>query len=649
MTKLRHHIVGHVPVTATATCTSLRGVEVSTGRVLNAAAVAERVALLCVIVRDMTRRLLDQHWTAEAVAAHACGVDAAGQRLPSNGWMAQRRLGMTATAPTGMVVSDRVRRIAEEHAARLLRLAVHRDRLLSAVTSTWPADPGKRSIAEWDALRAAAPEASTAEIRNRTRQVAAFLAGHGRLPSSITEAEPVPRVSGQVLLAAADKQQVTVARDIGDPRRLALRVLLPTVEHPASYRDWAWVILDANIPATVPVAADLASPTLRLVHGRVRVDLPWTRPAPVPAMKGHRRALGLDWGYNTLLTGAVGRLGEDRRGRARVITDGRPLTFDATGVSAKLERLRTHREHVRARLDHYQRLLAGRPDETLAAKRAVLQIEAERINARYRNLNKALAWNAARWAVDHALANRCTVISIEDLTTLETRGLGRSMNRRLSGHVRGQVFDALRHLAVAEGIAVVTVPARGTSTGCPRCGRYTTEAAKGHAGRHPGFRHVRAPNRPTKPGHKWSVCACGLSTDRDHAAAERILARGLLGQAHAYRDRKTGRIRTARTVDGPVRRIPKPRSPQAAACNTTPLTPVRREVPALVTPPRVTGQRPAGRPPQTCSTITGQVPTAKAATRTRADRIHSRRLSRGFHRHVTATPHTRPAPRHSLP
>ena len=58
----------------------------------------------------------------------------------------------------GVVVSDRVRRIAEEHAARLLRLAVHRDGVLHAVVAAWPADPARRTAAQWQALWAVAPD-----------------------------------------------------------------------------------------------------------------------------------------------------------------------------------------------------------------------------------------------------------------------------------------------------------------------------------------------------------------------------------------------------------------------------------------------------------------------------------------------------------
>ena len=92
------------------------------------------------------------------------------------------------------------------------------------------------------------------------------------------------------------------------------------------------------------------------------------------------------------------------------------------------------------------------------------------MRVRIRNLDRALAWAAARWAVDQALANDRTAVCAVDLTTMEAGGMGQSLNRWPGGQVRGTVFAAVTHLAARDGTAVVTVPAAGTSTGCPRCG-----------------------------------------------------------------------------------------------------------------------------------------------------------------------------------
>ncbi|GLW29299.1 hypothetical protein Areg01_22390 [Actinoplanes regularis] len=621
-------------VTATATCSIFAGIDRAP---VAAVEVARRVGWLSALVQQMSTRLVAEHWHHASLTELAAGVDATGRRLPSNGWMALRRLGWTATVPDGVRVSDRVRRIAKEHAARLLRLAVHRDTILRAIVDTWPADPRRRTSEERAALWAVLPAAVTrVEVRNRSRHIAAFQADHGRLPTSVSEAEQPPRASGQILLAAADRQQVTIDRDPHQPNTVLLRILLPVIERPASYRDWQWLTLPIRLPAHVPAHASIHVPTLRLVDGRVRADLPWRIPVPVAPATGHRRALGMDWGYHTLLTAVVARTGTDRNDRVRVLTDNRPITFDATGATAKIRRLRTTREHLRKRLDHYQRLLDGRPNPHLHAKHDTLAAEHAHVCARARRLGQALAWSAARWAVDHAVAAGCTAIYIEDLTSLEARGLGRAWNGRLSGHIRGQIVDNLRHLAAKHGLAVIDVPARGTSSGCPRCNR--------------PLRHVAAPDRLTTRGHKWAYCpACRLSCDRDHAAAQRIAARGLAGQDHVARSR-AGTYRTTRTIDTPVRAVrdkhhatpPQRRS----RSKTSRPTPSRRQVPAPATP--VTGQRPAGRTPQTRNNTTGQVPTTKSTPR------HPTRRppSRGFHRHVTATPVTytrRPVPRLNKP
>jgi hypothetical protein len=318
----------------------------------------------------MATGLVAAHWSEADLGVLAGGVGADGRPLPVNGWTAMRRLGWTALPPAGVVVSDRVRRIAEEEAARVLRSAVYRQAVVAALLSTWPADPTARSGEEWGALRAVLPDGvDAATIRNRTRHIAAFLNRQGRLPAGLCELEEPPRVAAQVSLAAADRQHVVVRRV--DATRVRVWTQLPTCPAPVSYRDWAWHALDVALPPTVPAAAAVCSPTLRPDRDRVRVDLPWRVPNAPPRLVGHTRGIGADWGLNTLLTGSVADLDTD----GRVTVDGRPLRFDAAGVSAKLVRLRRHREQLKTKLDHLVRLRDGRPqtvDPALAAKIATL-------------------------------------------------------------------------------------------------------------------------------------------------------------------------------------------------------------------------------------------------------------------------------------
>jgi hypothetical protein len=393
---------------------------------------------------------------------------------------------------------------------------VHRRAVVQAILTSWPVDPRRRTDTEWVALRRQLPaRVAGAEIRNRTRQVRAFKTDHhGRLPACLTDLEhPPAATSVQALLAAADKQLVTIDRS--GPGTAVLRVQLPLLPHPATRGDWAWHAIGFRLPGHVPADADLCVPTLRVSGGRVRVDLPWRGGFPTVPRVGHAVALGLDWGVNTLLTGTVGKLAKTSSGR-RVVADGRRLGFDATGISAKLHRLRSNREAVAARRDRYARLLDGLPATapdraTLTAKQAVLEREHERICARIRGLNHALAWAAARWAVDQAHALCATVVYVEDLATLEARGR-RTGNARLSGQVRGAVVDCdpapcqqarHRHRDGAGAWNLQTVPP--LRQGPPPCASTRPDSRAGlevgelsvlRPGWRPGPRRRRADRRP---------------------------------------------------------------------------------------------------------------------------------------------------------
>ncbi|WP_186316109.1 zinc ribbon domain-containing protein [Catellatospora sichuanensis] len=368
---------------------------------------------------------------------------------------------------------------------------------------------------------------------------------------------------------------------------------------------------------------------------RVRVDLPHRITVTPAEPTGHRLALGLDWGVNTLLTGTIGRLTE----HGRVVTDGRALRYDATPISAKLHRLRGHREHLAARRDRYTALLSGLPatDPRTAKLQALLARtsgEHDRVCARIRHLNKTLAWSAARWAVDQATAVQATVVYVEDLATLQARGR-RKGNARLSGQVRGTIVDAIVHLAAKAGLAVVTVPARSTSRHCPRCGTGRTELA-----------HVMAPDRTHQRGWKWATCPrCGLSADRDHAAAKRITARGLLAQANVRTDRKTGRHTTTAVVEGNVatvrRTAPRPVTQRTAAARVAKTGPTPKRPSASKLSHRVPDRRTAPAPPTGGQRPAGQEPKNHhqqvVASGPAHDLLKPQHHRTGFH-HVRATP-----------
>ena len=223
--------------------------------------------------------------------------------------MAVRRLGWPAAAPDGVRVNDRVTRMAQELAGRLLRSALWQDALATAVTATWPACPGKRNPEEWDAVRAAVSGGEclpSAVIRARTRQMTRFLAAHGRLPAGVAELEEPPRVPAVLVLAACDKQQAVIERHEAGPARALLRVQLPLRPDPRSHRDWAWVALPLSLPPTVPAAAVLHLPTLHAQGGRVLADTAFTHAVPRAQRTGHTIALRAGLGPEHV---AVGRGG----------------------------------------------------------------------------------------------------------------------------------------------------------------------------------------------------------------------------------------------------------------------------------------------------------------------------------------------------
>ena len=483
-------------LTSTATCRAGAGVEETTGAVLSAATVSRRVGWALDLLTESGQAMLTQLYTPTSLAKLGAGVDAAGAALPSNAHAAGRRLLWSAPIPARTYLPDRFRRVVEETVVRRLRQAVWTDAVITALLSTWPVNPARRSDLEWAAMWAGMGEnVDKATIRNRTRQIEAHRCQHGSLPAGLVELEPDITFGPVLLLAAADHQLVTVDRVL--PNMAKIRVKLPLVARPRTRADWGFLTLAATLPRTVPTEARLCTPSLRLVSGRVRVDLPWRQSIPRTAGTGHTVACGFDWGVNTFITAALATTDTD----GTVRTDGKPLALRTDGATAKVHRLRKHREVLHAKVRRITALAEGLESHNttraavLMAKADKYTVEADRVSARQNHLNDEIAWAGARWLVDQARTNHATAIYAEDLRSMESAGLGKATNARNANAVRGELLTALRHLAAREGIAVVTVPARGTSKHCPRCLSV--------------LRHVLAPDRPQQ-GHKWSLCPmCG--------------------------------------------------------------------------------------------------------------------------------------------
>ncbi|MEU5727339.1 zinc ribbon domain-containing protein [Micromonospora sp. NPDC047738] len=632
---------GEAARTACARAVLRVGVDEETGEVLSQAVLVQRVGWCADLVAGMVAALIGEHWNRVDVEVLAGGVDAGGRRLPSHAWTALRRLGWTVAPPRGVRVNDRVVRMAQEQAGRALRSVKWRAEVTAGVLTAWPADPRKRTPAEWDQVRQAIPGGQHLPsniIKGRTRQAVTFLNANGRLPVDVFELEGVPQIPRMLLLAACDRQQATIERCDTDPGRALLRLQLPTRPDPRGYRDWTWVECPISLPPTVPASAVLHLPTLRVTDGTVRADMAYTHVVPKARATGHSVAVGVDWGLNTLLSAGALRLGKD----GRITALGAGGQFRAAGVLAKQHRLRRLSERLHAKADQYARLLGGRPDEQMSAKHEALAGEIRHVSARRQNLNDALAWAAARWTVDQAIAAAASVIYLEDLRSMEARGMGHSLNTRLSQQVRGKISDRMRHLAAEHGIAVVTVPARNTSKHCPQC---LTP-----------LQHRKAPDRPTTPGWKWAICpntGCGWQGDRDHGAWRRIAARGLTHQAKTVIDKTSGAMVIRSVVDGleatavvspsTFKTSRRDRSKAGPTRRKPPRpAPRRRRAPSPTRPHGQVGKRPEGhaptdrRLPRAAHRHQG-VNTISTPT-TAGHRPRGAALGAGFHFHVHASP-----------
>jgi hypothetical protein len=246
-----------------------------------------------------------------------------------------------------------------------------------------------------------------------------------------------------------------------------LSVRLPVRPDPRTRADWHATVIRFRLPPTIPLAAALHAPTLRVRSGRLRLDVAFTTAAPTTRRDGHVRAVAFDYGLNTLLTG--GTLTLTGGAQPTVLTDGQPVFFRPNGVLAKADRLRILAEHLWTKTTHLQSLVDGRamagqrPEPLTTAKLTVLKAEHAAVSRRRTKLNEQLAKAAARFMVDTARAANATVIYLEDLRDMESRGKGRTLNtgirpRRAGSRWSSSRPGAPRNTAPAACTPSVTMP-----------------------------------------------------------------------------------------------------------------------------------------------------------------------------------------------
>ncbi|MHA4854080.1 zinc ribbon domain-containing protein [Rhodococcus sp. MSC1_016] len=560
-----------------------------------------RVRWMLNLISCAESELVSRLWHPATFDVLAAGRDGSDRKLPMQGHVAAARLGWHPSYPTGVYVPSRVTRVVTSQTVGTLRTLAYRDTAIGSLAARF--DPVTGRLAPPTAAGECVPAGFTRgvvrQLRARFRR--AGDASHERL--RITDVQRPPRTSVMARLSAADKQlsQIAVTDAV-----LTLTVKLPTNPAPAGRAQWQRVRLIAAIPPHLHTRAitDWHLPTLVLDHRGLLLRCAATESVPAPDLTSGSTAVGVDWSPATL--GAAAIVTERQDG---LVSDYRGFTYDDRGLGIKLARLQAEGQHLHRKAARLTRLAATAPPEVraeLEGKIAVLDAHRAAVGVKRGKINRELAFHFGREVTDYATAAGATVIGVEDLTTLETRGHGRVNNNRAAQSARRKAVDALAHTAAGVGVTVVSVPARGTSALCPGCN-----------------------DTLSRPGgyHRAWCPRCNVGGNRDHVAGVNLAKRALLGRSKVVHKRgKNPEIRV--TAHAPVRQCRDKTSP-------TPSRPrhrrVRRSVPTA-TPQAGVNQKkivPAPRasvwdtvkPAPASHVVTGsrEVPTSPASAASVAD------------------------------
>ncbi|WP_226351394.1 zinc ribbon domain-containing protein [Pseudonocardia sp. ICBG601] len=145
-------------------------------------------------------------------------------------------------------------------------------------------------------------------------------------------------------------------------------------------------------------------------------------------------------------------------------------------------------------------------------------------------INRDLAYLAAQYVTVIARASGASIIALEDLATLEARGLGKDVNNTVAQSARRVAANAIEHIATRDGLTVVDVPPRGTSANCPTCD-----------------------NLVSRPGgyHSAACATCMFTVNRDDVGAVNTAKRALAAE-RVTRRRGSQRQRVTRQQHRPV-------------------------------------------------------------------------------------------------
>lgn len=479
--------------------------------------------------------LMQQGFTTTVLERLAARTDATGRRLPASAHVAAVRLGLVPKYRKGVNVPSRVDRMIQANVVSVLRTLAERDTALQHLTST-----GTLTISH--------PKVRAGVAKNLGRQVTRHLKDHSRaditsLRLPMLQDTPVP--GARLILGAVDKQFATMNLDASGTLLLSLR--LPAVARPTGHGHWVRTEIALPIPKHLQ-GRDISKwhlPTIT-IHptkpGTARFHLAYTEPDAPARDPGTpiTSVVGIDWSPTAL--GIMSRVTAGPDGRLVSAFEGH--RYDDRGLGIKLARLQSEGEILSGKIARTGHLADGLREDFPV--RAVLEARIAgwkqlrcRLGAKRSRINRELAFHFANWAIGYAAEIGASSIAIEDLSTLEAGGIGRTNNNKVAQSARRKAVHATTHLGTRAGLEVIEVPARGTSAHCPGCDAELTRPRGYH----------RARCRP-----------CGLEGNRDQVASVNIAKRAITGQDGLTVDRKTGRKRIRKAVHAPVKRVRRPKN-----------------------------------------------------------------------------------------
>ncbi|TQC45380.1 transposase [Rhodococcus sp. WS4] len=579
-----------------------RAVDDATGAPIGLDDLDVRVGWLLDLISGAEAQMLSRLWRPATFDVLAAGCDSHGRTLPMHGHVAAARLGWTPHYPDGVYVPSRVTRVVTAQAVGTLRALAHRDTAITALSARF--DPATGRIAAPSTAAGCVPSGFARGVVRQLTARARAGAGAADARLRITDVQAPPQVSAMARLSAADRQlaHITVTDAL-----MTLTVKLPTTAAPTGRAQWRRVRLTAAIPPHLhrrPIS-EWHLPTLALDHRGLLLRCAATEAVPAADLTSGTTAVGVDWSPSTLGAAAVATHTPEG-----VVSDYRGVTYDDRGLGIKLARLQTEGQLLHRKAARLRRLAATAPPEVRAqldAKITVLDAHRTAVGIKRAKINREMAFHFGCQVTDLAAAAGATVIAVEDLTTLETRGHGRVNNNRAAQSARRKAVDALTHTAAGVGVTVVSVPARGSSALCPGC------------------------NEPlSRPGgyHRAWCEQCKIGGNRDHVAAVNLAKRALLGRGKAVR--KRGENPQIRVIEhAPVRRCrdkmcptpsrPRHRRVRRSAPAATPRVGVNqtKTVPAPqasvwdtvqpAPPPGVTGSREEHTSPTPATSVVGSM------------------------------------------